>query len=70
MGRDAQVEVRIRKSAFHEWTIRPRGASSYWQPAMKRRLLWVVLVNGRRVDSFLKRENAEAKARKLRAPSL
>jgi hypothetical protein len=28
--------------------------------------LWIVLVNGRRVDSFLKRRNAVAKARRIR----
>jgi hypothetical protein len=62
MGRDAQVEVRIEK----------RTVSDAWDSDEPNKIdLWIVLVNGRRVDSFLKRRNAKAKARRLRDdPSL
>lgn len=57
MGRDAKVEVRVEKRRFSEgWTgKKPKMISIY-----------VVLVNGRRVDSFMKRRNALAKAWRLR----
>jgi hypothetical protein len=59
MGRDAQVEVRIER----------RTQSDGREDKLIR--LWIVLVNGRRVDSFLKRRHAKAKARRLRDdPSL
>jgi hypothetical protein len=54
MGRDAQVEVRIER----------RTQSDGREDKLIH--LWIILVNGRRVDSFLKRHNAVAKARRLR----
>jgi hypothetical protein len=57
MGRDAEMEVRIEK----------RTVSDAWNSDEPSKVdLWIVLVNGRRVDSFLKRRNAEAKAAKLK----
>jgi hypothetical protein len=63
MGRDAQVEVRIEKRTFSEWFNVTHPTR---QDKVKIHALWIVLVNGRRVDSFLKRRNAVAKARRLR----
>jgi hypothetical protein len=62
MGRDAQVEVRIEKRTLSD------GCS--YRSKVKLIDIYVVLVNGRRVDSFLERSNAEAKARRLRDSSL
>jgi hypothetical protein len=64
MGRNAQVEVRIEKcersvNGLMSLILRDRHK-------VKIHALWIVLVNGRRVDSFLKRRNAVAKARRLR----
>lgn len=59
MGRDAQMAVRIERRRFSE-------AGFNWNGRTKLTKIYVVLVNGRRIDSFLKRRNAEAKARRLR----
>jgi hypothetical protein len=58
------MEVRIEKRTFSEWfdVTHPTRRDK-----VKIHALWIILVNGRRVDSFMKRRNAEAKARRLRS---
>jgi hypothetical protein len=67
MGRDAKVEVRIEKRKFSEGAGRAFRWGRWTGTKPKMISLYVVLVNGRRVDSFMKRRNAEAKARRLRS---
>jgi hypothetical protein len=66
MGRDAKVEVRIEKRRFSEGPGRTFSCGRWTGKKPKMISLYIVLVNGRRVDSFMKRRNAVAKARRLR----
>jgi hypothetical protein len=65
MGRDAKVEVRVEKRRFSEGLERTFSWGRWTGKKPKMISLYVVLVNGRRVDSFLKRRNAVAKARRI-----